>query len=119
LDKGLTDAVLGAFYAVYKELGYGFLENVYENAMVIALRGAELDVVQQSPIKVHFRGHLVGDYRADMVVCGRLLIEVKAADSLAPTHDAQLLNYLKATKLPLGLLFNFGPRPQFRRLIQC
>jgi GxxExxY protein len=118
IDKALTDAVIGAFYGVYNELGYGFLENVYENAFAVALRDCGLDVLQQPPIAVFFRGHLVGEYRADLVIPQRLIIEVKVAEALAPTHDAQLLNYLKATKLPLGLIFNFGPRPQFRRLVR-
>lgn len=118
LDRALTESVIGAFYTVYGELGYGFLERVYENALVVALQEAGLDVAQQPPIGVYFHGHLVGEYRADLVVENKVLIEVKAVDAIASTHNAQLLNYLRATRLPIGLLFNFGPSPQFRRLVR-
>jgi GxxExxY protein len=116
-DSELTDGVIGAFYAVYRELGHGFLEAVYENSMVLALRDAGVGVLQQVPIDVYFRGHRVGEYRADLMIPGRLLIEVKAAEALVPAHETQLLNYLKATGIPIGLLFNFGPKPRFSRLI--
>ena len=107
--------VLDAFFAVYRSLGYGFLEAVYENAMIVALREAGLRPVQQAPLKVRFRGQVVGDYRADILIPGVLLLEIKSASSLVPAHDAQLINYLKATGLRVGMLLNFGPRPTFRR----
>lgn len=116
-EAELSDLVLGAFYAVYRELGYGFLEAVYENALTMLLREQGIPVVQQAQIEVRFRSHIVGDYRADLLVPGRLIIEVKTAAQLSPIHDAQLLNYLKATGVPLGMLLNFGPQPQFRRKI--
>jgi len=117
IDGALTERVIGSFFAVYGELGFGFLESVYENALVVELRRSGLPVVQQPPVEMHYVGHAIGQYRPDLVIPGRLLIEVKTVDALAPTHDAQLLNYLRVTGLPLGLLFNFGPRAQFRRKI--
>ena len=104
-----------AFYGVYNELGYGYLESVYENALMHVLREAGLDPLQQAAIPVWFRGHLVGEYRADIVFPDRLLVEVKSATALAGAHDAQLLNYLKATGLRLGMILNFGPKPEVRR----
>ena len=117
VDEDLSRAVLAAFFGVYREFGFGFLETVYANAMAIVLRESGLTVIQQAPIEVQFRGVNVGDFRADLLIPGRLLIEVKSATRLAPAHDAQLVNYLKATGTRLGLLLNFGPRPQFRRKI--
>jgi GxxExxY protein len=118
LIEGQTSrVVIGAFYSVYNELGSGFLEQVYENAMLIALRGSGLAVEQQTAIQVVFRGSVVGHYRADLLVPARMLIEIKAARTLTPADDSQLLHYLKATGLAVGLLLNFGPKPQFRRRI--
>src|SRR5687768_7234189 len=94
VDGDLSHAVLGAFYAVYRELGHGFLETVYENALAIVLRNKGIRVVQQAPIEVRFRGLVVGTYRADLLVPGRLLIEVKCAAAAVAAHEAQLLNYL-------------------------
>ncbi|HEX4854639.1 GxxExxY protein [Arenimonas sp.] len=122
-DKGAfiqgptTETVIGAFYSVYSELGYGFLEKVYENAMAIALKDKGLEVIQQAAIDVTFRGHRVGEYRADLLVPGKLIVEVKAAQTVSGLHEAQLINYLKATSIRVGLLLNFGPKPQFRRRI--
>ena len=107
--------VLDAFFAVYRSLGYGFLEAVYENAMIVALREAGLRPVQQAPLKVRFRGQVVGDYRADILIPGVLLLEIPSASSRGPAHDAQWSNYQKATGLRVGILLNFGPRPTFRR----
>ena len=117
LEQETTELILRGFYAVYNELGHGFLESVYENALAHVLREGGLDVRQQAGIAVHFRGHLVGEYRADLLVPGRILVEIKAAASLAPGHEAQLINYLKATGIPVGLLLNFGPQPQFKRRV--
>ena len=116
-EEKLTDVILGAFYDVYNELGYGFLESVYENALSLALLQRGLPVVQQAGIDVYFRDRVVGEFRADIMVPNRVIIEVKSATSLASIHDAQLLNYLKATGTPVGLLLNFGPRPQFKRRV--
>ena len=109
--------VLDAFYSVYRELGYGFLESLYENAMMIALRDAGLSPIQQVPLRAWFRGHEIGEYRADIVISGRVLLEIKTASAPTPAHDAQLLNYLKVTRLRLGMLLNFGPQPIFRRRV--
>lgn len=117
VHRELTERVIGAFYSTYNELGFGFLESVYENAFAIQLEASGLSVRRQYPIEVIFRGHVVGEFRADLLVEDLLLVEIKCARSLLPVHEAQLLNYLKATGLKVGLLANFGPRPQFRRLV--
>lgn len=113
----LTQKIIGVFYDVYNELGHGFLESVYEDAMAIALRDGGLEMSKQAPIPVWFRGHRIGDFKADIVVDGKLVLELKTARTLDPAHEAQLLHYLKATEFEIGLLLNFGSRPQFRRLI--
>jgi GxxExxY protein len=115
--KDLTQKVIGVFYDVYNELGSGFLESVYANAMATALREAGLQVEQESPIPVHFRGTTVGDFRADRLVEGAIICELKAAAALEPVFEAQLLNYLRATDVEVGLLFNFGPKAEFKRLV--
>ncbi len=104
------------FYNVYNELGHGFLESVYENAMTLALREAGLDARQQTSVTVYFRGQIVGDFRADLLVDNAVIVELKAAKSLDSTHEAQLLNYLRATDLEVDLLMNFGPKSEFKRL---
>jgi len=112
----LTKAVLAACFEVSNELGHGFLEGVYERALAIALRQRGLDVATQVPLKVTFRGQTVGDYVADMVVSQCVLVELKAVRALLPEHQAQVINYLKATGLPVGLLVNFGtPRVEYKR----
>ena len=115
IEAELSRQVFDAFYAVYRELGYGYLETVYENSLMVALSDLGLRPVQQSPLHVWFRGHLVGDFRADIVIPGRMLIEIKSATRLVAAHDAQLLNYLKTTGLRLGLILNFSPKPETRR----
>ena len=117
LHKDLTAQILETFYKVYRALGYGFLEKVYENALVLELRNQGLQVEQQVPIKVYYRGHIVGEYVADVVVEQKVLVEIKAVEHLAEAHRAQLLNYLHGTPLEVGLLLNFGPRPQVVRRI--
>jgi GxxExxY protein len=113
----LTDKIIGVFYDVYNELGHGFLESVYEESMVIALRDGKLDVERQAPLPVWFRGHKVGDFRADVIVERSILLELKGVRTLESAHEAQLLHYLRSTPIEVGLLLNFGLRPQFRRLI--
>ncbi len=113
--KEITDLIIGAFYTVYNTLGYGFLEKVYENALAIALCKLGLDVVQQAPIHVYYEGHVVGEYFADLLVAGAVIVELKAGRALAAEHEAQLLNYLKATPYEVGLLFNFGAKPEMKR----
>lgn len=111
----LTDLIIKAFYSVYNSLGYGFLEKVYENALAIALRKLGLKVVQQAPIHAYYEGQRIGEYFADLLVEDRILVEIKAVDSIVEQHEAQLLNYLKATPYEVGLLLNFGPQPPVRR----
>jgi GxxExxY protein len=113
----LTEKIIGVFYDVYNELGHGFLESVYEGAMAIALGQAGLHIERQIALKVVFRGEVVGDSRADVVVERAVILELKAASGIDPAHEAQLLNYLRATEIEVGLLLNFGPRPQFKRLV--
>ena len=115
--KELTSRVIKAFYAVYNTLGYGFLEKVYENALTIELNNVDIAVKQQYPIQVHYDGKTVGEYVADMLVQDTLIVEIKAVKNLGPEHDAQLLNYLKATPIEVGLLFNFGPKAEFKRKV--
>jgi len=114
--RDVTDKILHAFFkVVYPELGYGFLEKVYENAMGIALRTLGLKVQQQEKIAVYFKGKLVGEYCADLLVENAVLVELKAASRITDDNVAQLLNYLRATPYEVGLLLNFGPKPDFRR----
>ena len=113
----ITQKVIRVFYEVYNELGHGFLESVYEKSLEIALNSKGLKVCRQIEIPVSFRGQLVGDFSADMLVEGCVLIELKAARSLDTSHTAQLLNYLRATDIEVGLLLNFGLKPEFKRLI--
>ena len=117
LHKGTTGKIIEAFYYVYNELGYGFLKKVYENALVIVLKHYGCSVAQQVPVKVYFEGQLVGDYYADLVVNGCVIVELKAAESISEAHEAQLVNYLRATNMEVGLLLNFGPKPEFRRRV--
>jgi len=113
--KDVTELIIKGFYKVYGELGYGFLEKVYSNAMAIALPKLDLAVVQEKAIAVYYEGHLVGKYFADLVVNDAVIVELKAVKSLTEAHEAQLLNYLKATPYEVGLLLNFGPKPQIKR----
>src|SRR5271168_641817 len=109
----LTEKIIGVFYDVYNELGHGFLESVYEQALAVAFLEAGLKVERQVAVPVWFRGKSVGDFRADMVVEGKVLIELKAARTIESAHEKQLLNYLRATEIEVGLLLNFGAKAQF------
>jgi len=115
--RDLTEKIIGVFYAVYNELGHGFLESVHEQALALALVQAGLNVQRQVPVVVWFRGQKIGDFRADMLVEGLVLLELKAARTIDQAHEKQLLNYLRATDVEVGLLLNFGIRPEFRRLV--
>lgn len=115
--RDLTDKIIGLFYDVYNELGHGFLESVYEHSMALALAQAGMIVESQVPVCVWFRGYRVGDFRADLLVENKILLELKAARSIDEAHEKQLLNYLRATDIEVGLLLNFGVKPQFRRLV--
>ncbi len=113
----LTDKVLKAFFKVYNTLGYGFAERVYENALAIELKKLGLKTEKQKDITVYYEGEVVGDYVADLVVNGVVMLELKAVRTLTEDHEAQLLNYLKATPVEVGLLLNFGEKPEHRRKI--
>jgi len=113
----LTDLIIGTFYEVYGELGFGFLESVYRNALRLVLIDKGLTVEQEAPVTVFFRGRNVGDSRADLIVNGVVLLELKTAEQIVPAHESQVLNYLRSTALELGLILNFGPKPQVRRLL--
>jgi GxxExxY protein len=113
----ITEQIIGVFFDVYNELGSGFLESVYVEALSHALLQAGLLVGREMPLVVVFRGKVVGSFRADLLVNRLVIVEVKACSKLQPLHEAQLLNYLRATDLEVGLLVNFGPRAQFRRLV--
>ena len=115
--KELTDRILKTFYKVYNKLGYGFLEKVYENALMIEFRNEKIPAIPQSPIKVFYDGEIVGEYFADIQVDNKIIIEIKAAKRLAEENEAQMLNYLKATEIEVGLLLNFGPKPEFKRKV--
>jgi GxxExxY protein len=113
----LTEKVIGVFYDVHNELGHGFLESTYAQAMVVALEESGLSSMREVPVPVWFRGRKVGQYYADLIVEGVVLLDLKAARTLESAHEAQLLHYLRATEIEVGLLLNFGLRPQFRRLL--
>ncbi|MCK5268964.1 MAG: GxxExxY protein [Spirochaetes bacterium] len=117
LNGSLTQKIIGAYYDVYNSLGYGFLEKVYENSMIIELNKIALQTTQQAKISVFYDGERVGNYFADIIVNQQIIVEIKAVDCLREEHKLQLLNYLKATKINVGLLFNFGKEPEFKRVI--
>jgi GxxExxY protein len=112
----LTEKIIGVFYEVYNELGYGFLESVYREAMRIALGQVGLRVEAEVPVPVSFRGRLVGVFRADLVVDGSVILELKTAESISKAHEAQVLHYLRASEMEVGLVMNFGPDARFRRV---
>ena len=117
LHEEITTKIIAAFYTVYNCLGCGFLEKVYENALVLELRSRGFKVEQQVPIQVYYQAQLVGQYFADLLIQDKIVIELKAAEEIIKAHEAQLVNYLKATNLEVGLLLNFGPKPGFKRKI--
>jgi len=113
----LTEVIIGAFYEVYNELGYGFLESVYREAMAIVLREKGVTVEAQRPLPVWFRGGKIGDFRPDLIVGDLVVAELKAARALEPFQEAQLLNYLRASDIEVGLLLNFGPVAKLKRMV--
>jgi len=113
----LTDEILECFWIVYQELGYGFNEKAYEKAMVIVLEEKGHKVEPQKKIPVYFRGQLVSEYFADLIVDDLVMLELKATNHLLSEHEAQMLNYLKATEIEVGLLLNFGPKGEIRRKV--
>ena len=114
-DDDLTHKIIGCAYTVHNSLGPGFLEKVYENALRIELEKLGLRVKQQEPINVSYDGQVVGEYYADLWVDERVVIELKAAQTLVKQHEVQLVNYLAATGIDCGLLLNFGPSVQVKR----
>ncbi|MCL2739704.1 MAG: GxxExxY protein [Oscillospiraceae bacterium] len=117
LDKqnGITERIIQCFYSVYNELGYGFLENVYQNAMYLELKNSGFNVECQKEIQVCYKGQIVGKYKADLIVEDKIILELKTAERITIEHELQLVNYLKATSFEVGLLLNFGEEPQVRR----
>lgn len=117
LHSDITDLILKAYYNVFNRLGYGFLEKVYENAMLIELKKLGLSCEKQKPIKVFYDDVQVGEYFADIVINECIIIELKATETLCPEHEAQLVNYLKATEMEVGVLLNFGKIPQHKKRV--
>ncbi len=117
LYEDITSQIIKAFYKVNNTLGFGFLEKVYENAMKLELINLGMKVEQQKNIRVYYEGKEIGDYYADLLVNDCVIVELKVADILCEEHEAQLINYLKATKIEVGLLMNFGKKAEFRRKI--
>ncbi len=117
LHSDITSLIIKAFYNVYNTLGFGFLEKVYENAMMIELRKLELECKKQVPLKVYYEEIKVGDYFADIIVEDIVIVELKAAEGIVPEHEAQLVNYLRATDKEVGLLLNFGEKPEHKRRV--
>jgi GxxExxY protein len=115
--EALTGKIIQCFYSVYNQLGYGFLESVYQKAMLIEEGKQGLLVETEVPISVYYDDKVIGEFFADQIVERLVIVEFKAAKSLLPEHEAQLLNYLNATSCEVGLLFNFGPQPQFDRKV--
>jgi GxxExxY protein len=113
----LCREIVRIFYDVYNELGFGFLEAVYEEALTRALRDAGFGVERQIPTPIWFRGAIIGEYKADLLINRAVLLELKAAQAIDAAHKAQILNYLRATQFEVGLLLNFGPKPQFHRFV--
>jgi GxxExxY protein len=117
LHSEITNLIIKAYYNVYNNMGFGYLEKVYENAMMIELERLNLKCEKQKPITVEYDGFNIGEYFADIIVNDSVIIELKAVESLCEAHEAQLVNYLKATEIEVGLLLNFGKEPQFKRRV--
>jgi GxxExxY protein len=115
--KSLTEKIIKIYYKVYNKLGYGFLEKVYENAMMLEFIREGIPAVSQFAIKVLYENEIVGEYFADILVDNKVIVEIKASKNLALDNEAQLLNYLKATNIEVGLLLNFGPKPEIKRKV--
>ena len=117
VDGDLSRKIIGAFYDVYNELGFGFPEALYQRAMPVALAGRGIQCERELLLVVRYKGEVVGSYRADLIVEGKIIVECKVAVRILPVHEAQLLTYLKAGGIKVGIVLNFGPRPTFRRLL--
>jgi GxxExxY protein len=119
LERELTSKIIGAFYECYNVLGFGFLETVYRRSMGVELRSMGLPVAEEVPVETTYKGVCVGTYRLDLLVSSRVIVEVKATSVLGPTDKRQLLNYLRASEVEVGLLLHFGPEPAFHRLVSA
>jgi len=117
LHEEITSVVIAAYYIVYNTLGYGFLEKVYENALILELQKRGLKVKQQVPIKVYYETQVVGEYYTDILINDLIILELKAVEKIVKAHEYQLVNYLKATNIEVGLILNFGPEAEFKRKI--
>jgi GxxExxY protein len=117
LHAEITDKIIACAYDVHNKLGFGFSERVYENAMMIKLSQKKLPSIQQAPINVHFEDQLVGEYFADIFIDNKIIVELKAVSVLSKAHEAQLMNYLKATNVKVGLLINFGEKLKIVRRV--
>jgi GxxExxY protein len=117
LYKSITDKILKVYYEVYNELGYGFLEKVYQNAMYFELKSLGYKVEAQKQIKVYYKKQLLGEYYSDLLVEDKVIVELKSTELLMNAHVAQIINYLKGTPIEVGLLLNFGEQPEFKRFI--
>ena len=117
IHSEITSRIIKSFYQVYNTLGYGFLEKVYENALILELREKGLKVEQQKQINVYYHENLVGEYFADLIVEDCVIIELKARESIVEANITQLVNYLKATEIEVGLLLNFGQKPDYKRKV--
>jgi GxxExxY protein len=115
IDEELTGQIINAFYKVYNTLGYGFIESVYHNAMIVELVRGGLSVEVKKPIVVYYGPNVIGNFEADLVVEKRIIVELKAKETLHPAHEALLTNYLRATDVEIGLLLNFGKLAEFKR----
>ncbi|OHB47181.1 MAG: GxxExxY protein [Planctomycetes bacterium GWF2_40_8] len=117
LYEELTEKIIKCFYKVYDELGTGFLESVYERSLMIELKNIGLKAIDQKSLNVYYKDQLVGDFKTDIIVEDKVIIEIKAVSKLSTQHEAQLINYLKATGIRVGLLVNFGEELEFKRRI--
>jgi len=117
LHEDISKKIIGSFYDTYNELGHGFLESVYGGALAVALTEAGIPFVREQKIQVCYQGRVVGDFKADFIVAGAVLVELKAVAALDKVHEAQILNYLRATNIEVGLLMNYGTKPEFKRFM--
>ena len=119
VDESLTHRIIGAFFECYNKLGYGFLESVYRRALVLELRSRGLRAVEEHPVEVRYKGISVGIFRLDLLVESRIVVEAKATAAISLADKRQVINYLRATGLELGLLLHFGPEPRFARCLNA
>jgi len=117
IHEELTQKIIGVFFNVYNELGHGFLESVYEEAFCVALAEQNIFYERQRAVPVFFHGRQIGDFRSDILVDSKVMIELKAIAAIERAHEKQLTNYLKATEIEVGIILNFGPEPKFKRIV--